>query len=96
MARKSKRRTKQKLTLGRTRVSRRARRIRRDFFNRQMELEALQLADAEPGDIARAEKRLAAAEQAFKSLPLLARQLEVDPRDAAAELNDEDNDGDDL
>lgn len=93
MAATRKPRKKQKMTLSRTKVSRRARRIRRDYFNRAMELEVARR-EGTPDDVARAERRYANAEAAFKTLPMLARKLEVSPATAAAEL-DGDDEGDD-
>lgn len=90
MTTKSKKsRRHQKLTLGRTRVSRYARRVRRTFFNRQMEVEALRDTKAPAEEITRAVARLATVEEQFRKLPKLAKRLEVPAARAAAELDDD-------
>jgi hypothetical protein len=87
----------QKLTAGRTRVSRHARAVRRRFFDAQMELEFLKAnpKHSTPAELARAEHRFANVEEAFNKLPKLARQLEVSRAVALAALAEEDVDGDD-
>lgn len=86
-------RRNQKKTLGRTKVSRHARYVRRQFFARQMEVEFLKSSkSATPAEIARAEARLATIEAQFTKLPKLARRLEVSPAAAARELAEDGED----
>lgn len=84
----------QKKTLGRTAISRRARRIRRDLLVRGAEVEFLKATpDAcKPGELEAAERRLANAMEAFNSLPALAQELEVPKARAMAELKGDDED----
>lgn len=86
----------QKKTLGRTTISRRARRIRRDLLVRSAEVEFLKATPAacKPGELEAAERRLTRAVEAFNALPALAQELEVSKARAQAELNDEDEDED--
>lgn len=84
----------QKKTLGRTAISRRARRIRRDFFNRQMELEFAKANRSEFTDAAFAliERRFTNVEAAFLKLPKLVAELEVPKAAAQRALAQEDED----
>jgi hypothetical protein len=96
MSKAKKPRRHQKLTAGRTKVSRHARAVRRRFFAVQMELEFLKAnpKHTTPTELASAERRLANVEQQFLKLPKLARQLEVSRATALAALAEEDVDGD--
>lgn len=84
----------QKLTAGRTKVSRRARFIRRKFFATQIELEFLRdnPKSTTPAELSRVEKRFASIEKQFNSLPKLARRLEVPQAVADAELDGDEGD----
>lgn len=86
-------RRNQKKTLGRTKVSRRARYIRREFFARQMELDFLKSSKAPVAEIEAAQRRFDSIQSQFNTLPKLARRLEVSPTVAARELDGEDEDG---
>lgn len=92
MPKTKKPRRHQKLTAGRTKVSRRARYIRRKFFATQIELEFLRANPkaTTPAELSRVEKRYASIEAQFKGLPKLARRLEVPAAVALAELDGDD------
>lgn len=84
----------QKKTLGRTSISRRARRIRRDFLVRQMELEFAKLNPSEftEAQLAQLERRYKNVEAQFLALPKLAQALEVPKAAAERALRGEDED----
>lgn len=88
----------QKLTLSRTKVSRTARYIRREFFARQMELEFCldNPSETTPEETQRAQRRFDTIKARFEALPRLAARLEVSAKLAQAELDGaDDDDGDD-
>lgn len=84
----------QKLTLSRTKVSRNARYVRREFFARQMELDFLleNPTEATADELARAQRRFETIKAKLSALPR-AQRLECSPKAAQAELDAANEDG---